>query len=365
MERLLFIAEAGVNHDGDIETALALVDAAARSGADIVKFQTFRSAQVATPAAAQAKYQTENIGRVETQRAMLSRLELSPEMHVAIAACCRENGIEFLSTAFDPALLRYLVNDLKMDRVKIPSGEVTNPRLLGAAADSGLPILLSTGMCTLADVRDALGMLAYFGMRGGDAIGSRSDFVAALDACAGRKWLEQRVTILHCVSEYPTALENANLRAISTLKAGFGLPVGYSDHTIGALAPLGAVALGATIIEKHITLDPSRPGPDHKSSLPVAELPHLIRSLRELHAALGDGEKVPTSGELETSRIVRRGVYSSRDLPEGHILTADDISLLRPATKIDARDLWSVVGRALPAAVRAGVPLDLENDGKS
>jgi N-acetylneuraminate synthase len=291
---------------------------------------------------------------------MLSRLELSPEMHIAIAARCREQGIEFLSTAFDPALLRYLVNDLKISRVKIPSGEITNPKLLGAAADSGLPILLSTGMCTLADVGDALGMLAYFGTRGGNAIGTRTDFVAALNECAGRKWLEQRVTILHCVSEYPTALEDANLRAISTLKVHFCLPVGYSDHTIGSLAPLGAVALGASVIEKHITLDTRRSGPDHKSSLPVAELPDLIKSLRELHASLGDGEKAPTLGEIETSQIVRRGVYSSRDLPKGHVLTADDICLLRPATKLDARDFWSIVGRTLPAAVRAGDAIDLE-----
>ena len=355
----MFIAEAGVNHDGDLDAALALVDAAAAAGADIIKFQTFKADRVAAPSAAQAAYQSANTGKVELQLDMLRRLELSESMHTAIAQRCREKGIEFLSTAFDPDLLRYLVETIGIARIKIPSGEVTNPLLLDYAASTGLPILLSTGMCTLDDIEDALGMLAFFGIQG--RRGTREDFRAAAKDANGSLWLAEHVTVLHCTSEYPTPLQQANISAITTLQARFGLPVGYSDHTLGSIAPLGAVALGATVIEKHVTLDQGRAGPDHKASLPVAELELLITDLRAMRATLGSGEKLPTALERHTMALVRRGVFAAHDLPAGCQLDQNDIVLLRPATALDARDFWSIVGKPLKASVRRGEPISLED----
>lgn len=359
--RIAIIAEAGVNHDGDLDSALALVDGAADAGADIVKFQTFRADKVAAGIATQADYQARNTGKVESQLDMLRRLELTHDMHLAIARRCKERNIEFLSTAFDPEMLNYLVAELGIKRIKIPSGEATNPLLLAAAATKNLPVLLSTGMCTMPDILEALGTLAFYALNGIDARGTRAEVCNTLRDLPAREWLKKSVTVLHCTSEYPTPLSDANLAAIGTLRNALDLPVGYSDHTLGFTAPLGAVALGATVIEKHVTLDCSREGPDHKASLAIAELPSLVAVLHDMHAALGTGIKEPTAAESKTRRIVRRGLFAKRDLTAGSVLSAEDIELLRPETTLDARDLWSVVGHALRSPIRAGEAIDLES----
>lgn len=356
--KVFVIAEAGVNHDGIVADALRLVDAAADVGADAVKFQTFRADDVATPSAPQADYQGQNLGRSENQAEMLRRLELSVDAHFKISERCKLRGIEFMSTAFDDSSLKFLISEIGLGRIKIPSGEITNPLLLAAAACAGLPIIVSTGMCTVEDVEDGLGMLAFFVANGRNARGGRSDFRAAFASYAGRTWMQKTVALLHCTSEYPTPIERANLHAIRTLSDHFGLTVGYSDHTLGQIAPLAAVALGARVIEKHITLSAERIGPDHKASMEIADFSKLVRDIRLLERALGDGSKRPTAAELSIRAIVRRGLFASRDLPAGHVIRPDDVQLLRPMTSIDARDYWSVVGRSLRTRCAKGSPIE-------
>ena len=285
---VFIIAEAGVNHNGDLETACQLVDAAVAAGADAVKFQTFKAENLVTRHAGKAAYQKVTTGADENQLAMLKRLELKYELHFQLLAYCQSKGIQFLSTAFDFESLDFLVRELGIETLKIPSGEITNGPFLLAHAQTGKQIILSTGMATLGEVETALGVLA-FGYLGALQPPSLTAFQQAYGSEQGQAVLREKVTLLHCTSEYPTPMENINLRAMDVLQQAFGLSVGYSDHSVGLVVPVAAAARGATVIEKHFTLDRTQQGPDHKVSLEPDELKAMVSGIRDVEKALGQG----------------------------------------------------------------------------
>ena len=342
--RTLIIAEAGVNHDGSLETALQLVDVAADAGADVVKFQTFRADLLATAGARKAEYQATNTGEGGSQLEMLRRLELSPEHHHVLAARCRERGIRFMSTGFDAGSLAFL-GTLAMPAVKIPSGDITCAPLLLQAARLRQPLIVSTGMSTLGDIEAALGVIAFGLLHDGEP-GGRADFAAAYASEAGRAALQGRVTLLHCVTQYPAPAAAVNLRAMDTLAAAFGLPVGYSDHTDGIEVALAAVARGAACIEKHFTLDRGRAGPDHAASLEPAQLREMVRAIRNIELALGQAIKAPAPAEIPNLAVARRSLVAARPIRRGEILQAADFAAKRPGTGISPMALWDFVGRA-------------------
>ena len=330
------IAEAGVNHNGDLALARRLVEAAAAAGADAVKFQTFRADDLASADAPKAAYQAENDG-AGSQRQMLERLELSSEQHHALADHCRQCGISFLSTAFGVRELELLL-ELGIGAIKVPSGEVTHRPLLEVmattAAGRQLPVYLSTGMCNLGEVEDALKVF--------------------LDAGVPRA----QVTLLHCLSAYPAPEDQLNLRALTTLANAFGCPVGYSDHTLGLTAPVAAVALGAVVIEKHLTLDANLPGPDHRASLEPQPFAAMVDAIRSCERMLGDGIKQPQPVELNTRQVARRSVRAAQALQAGQILTAADLICQRPADGLSPMRIPQLLGRPASRAYHAGEPID-------
>lgn len=328
------IAEAGVNHDGDVEKALRLVDVAAEAGADWVKFQTFSADRLVTKSARKAQYQEAATGASETQYAMLKRLELSESGHVAVRDRARKLGIGFLSTAFDEQAVLFLA-DLGVTLWKVPSGELTNHAFLRFLGRRHEPMILSTGMATLGEVEDALRIVQDAGC--------------------------DDVTVLHCTSSYPASFRDVNLKAMATLRSAFGVPVGYSDHTLGIEVAVAAAALGASVIEKHFTLDPSAPGPDHAASLAPGELKAMVAAVRNVVLSLGDGIKQPTAVEREVARAARRSVVAAGALPAGHVLTAADLQVRRPGTGLAPSWLEAVIGRTLRTAVDEGQPLGLEH----
>lgn len=341
------IAEAGVNHNGDMGIALDLVDAAAAAGVDYVKFQTFKADRLASGLAPKAGYQERTTGQGESQLDMLRRLEMSDDMHQAVMTRCVEKGVRFLSTAGETESLRYLAEGLRLDTIKLGSGELTNAPLLLAAARTPARLMLSTGMGTLAEVEEALGVLA-FGMMNAAAPTTRRDFADALLDPAAWQALQRRVMLLHCTTEYPAAIDDTNLRAMDTMAAAFGLPVGYSDHTEGNAMSIAAVARGAAIIEKHFTLDRGMEGPDHAASIEPDELVALVRDIRAVERGLGSGIKQPGAVEIQNRTVVRRSVLTTRPVAAGTWLTADDLTVKRPGNGISAMDLWDCIGR--PAA---------------
>jgi N-acetylneuraminate synthase/N,N'-diacetyllegionaminate synthase len=331
------IAEAGVNHNGDVAMALALCDAAKAAGADAVKFQSFRATDLVVRGAPTAEYQSRQTGELD-QFAMLEKLELSEGQHEQIRDHCARIGIEFFSTPFSVSAVDMLVR-LGVRRIKLSSGELTHRPLVEHAAATHLPLLLSTGMATLDETAEAL------------------DWVRA-----ARGHLRD-VTVLHCTSAYPAADSTLNLRALQHMAAALGLPVGYSDHSLGVEAALAAVALGATVIEKHLTLDRALPGPDHAASLDPTGFLQMVQGIRRVEAMLGDGVKGPSSEERDTARVARRSVVVLTDLPAGATLQAGHLACRRPGTGIAPRDLVLLPGRRLRHAVREGTVLqwsDLE-----
>jgi N,N'-diacetyllegionaminate synthase len=320
MSPVLIIAEAGVNHDGVLADAHALVDAAADAGADVVKFQSFRAERLVTAAARKAAYQVRTTGSDDPQLAMLRALELSPEAHHALATHAAERGIAFLSSAFDSESLDFLAT-LHPSAVKVPSGELTNLPYLRHVARFGLPVILSTGMATLGEVETALDALE----RGG---------------CA-----RAAITLLHCTTEYPAPMLDVNLRAMVVMQRAFGVRVGYSDHTAGIEVPVAAVALGATVIEKHLTLDCSRHGPDHAASLEPRDFAQMVRAIRNVERALGDGVKRPTASEYGNRAVARRSIVAARHIAAGEVFGDDNLTVKRPGTGLSPM-LWdTVVGR--------------------
>lgn len=329
--RCYVIAEAGVNHNGSMDLALQLVDAAAEAGADAVKFQTFRAETLVGAGVGKAEYQQRATGSGD-QRAMLKSLELSYDDHALLCERCRTRGIEFLSTPFDEDAVEFLVG-LGMRRIKIASGELTNRPFIELVASKGLPVMLSTGMAELEEVAEAIEWIRR-----------------ARPAAIG----DNSLVLLHCTSNYPTALVDVNLRAMSTMARTFGVAVGYSDHTAGIdVAPM-AVALGAEVIEKHFTLDRTLPGPDHMASLEVPELRTMIESIRSAELVLGDGIKAPRPSEFAVRDLVRRSVAARRELPAGHVLDRADLTCMRPGMGIAPKALDTVVGRVLRRSVQAG-----------
>tara|TARA_R110001599_G_scaffold135013_1_gene313259 strand:- start:67 stop:1146 length:1080 start_codon:yes stop_codon:yes gene_type:complete len=355
--RTLIIAEAGVNHNGDMDMAMELIDRAAEAGADMVKFQSFRAVKLATASAPKAAYQTAQTDASESQLEMLTRLELSVVDHQQLIDHCAARDIAFLSTPFDPDSLRLLVETFKLGRIKLGSGELINAPLLLDVGHSGADVILSTGMGTLSEVEQALGILG-FAMRDRDQPPSRDAFSAALWDQDVWALLRARVTLLHCTTEYPAKVEDTNLRAMDTMAQAFDLPVGYSDHTEGNAISLAAVARGARVIEKHFTLDCTLPGPDHAASVEPAALADLVRDIRRVEASLGTGIKQPGVAEQANRLIVRKCLVAARDLPAGHVLGVDDIALMRPGTGHPPIALWDRIGTTLVRAHKAGDVLE-------
>lgn len=351
MQKVYVIAEAGVNHNGDLDLARRLVDCAAEAGADAVKFQTFDARKLATRTAPKASYQQRTTDAAESQFEMLRKLELPRAWHADLQQRAQARGIEFLSTAFDSGSLDFL-EGLDMPFYKVPSGELTNGPLLWQFARQRRPLVVSTGMATLSEVEQALAVIAH-------AFNSELEPANEVDLWRGwsqpawRDSLRGRVTLLHCTSQYPTPMHEVNLKAMDTL-AAFGLPVGYSDHTEGILIPLAAVARGATLIEKHFTLDRSMPGPDHRASLEPDELALMIRQIRDLQAAMGDGAKCPQLSEWNTRQAARQQVVAARDIAAGTVLARHDLTTARSGGGVPAMALWGLVGTTAGQDVAAG-----------
>jgi N,N'-diacetyllegionaminate synthase len=319
-QRTLVIAEAGVNHNGSLQLAKQLVDAAATAGADVVKFQTFQANQLATERAEQAAYQQQALGQTQSQQAMLQQLELKPEQHGKLIEYCQQQDIEFFSTAFDPPSIELLVS-LQLKRWKIPSGEITNLPYLRQIGAMGQSVILSTGMANLGEIEAALAVLEQAGTP------------------------RSQITVLHCTTEYPAPPEEVNLRAMQTIAQAFGVAVGYSDHTEGIAVPIAAVAMGATVIEKHLTLDRNLPGPDHKASLEPDDFAAMVRSIRTVEQALGDGIKRPTSSEQANLPVVRKSLVAARPIRAGELFSEASLTAKRPGTGISPMQWDAWIGR--------------------
>jgi N-acetylneuraminate synthase len=316
MHPTYIIAEAGVNHNGSLERALAMIDTAAEAGADAVKFQTFQSEAVISRYAPKAEYQVRTTGESESQLEMVKKLELDFSAHEQILQRCQARHIQFLSTPFDLPSVEMLVKSLGLHRIKVASGEITNAPLLLCVAQSGASVILSTGMSTLGDVEQALGVLAfgYLGCKGDCSI---AGFRAAFQSAEGQRLLQEKVVLLHCTTEYPAPFGDVNLRAMDTLAAAFGLPVGLSDHTTGFSVPVAATARGAVVIEKHFTLDRNLAGPDHKASLEPQELAAMIQAVREVELALGSARKLAANSEIKNQVIARKSLVAAARIRAG------------------------------------------------
>lgn len=349
------IAEAGVNHNGSLQIALEMVDVAAEVGADAVKFQTFSADRLASTSARKADYQSANTGS-GTQLEMLRQLELSAGDHHEIFKRCEERKIAFMSTAFDSESQKFL-SQFAMPATKIPSGDVTAAPLVLEAATMGRPIIMSTGMCTLGEVEEALGVIA-FGLTTPAATPSAIAFSQAYSSIEGRAALENWVTLLHCVTDYPAQVEDVNLRAIDVLRTAFGLPVGYSDHTLGIAVALAAVGRGAVVLEKHFTLDRQMDGPDHRASLEPSELRELVAGVRAIDSALGFARKQPAAAELRNRVAARRSLVASRAIRRGEIFDAASISLKRPGHGKRPMDYWRILGSVAARDYSADEVLD-------
>lgn len=318
MKHVLIIGEAGVNHNGSMEIAKQLIDAAAMAGVDYVKFQTFKAEKLVTKEAKQAEYQQRN-AMDDSQYAMLKKLELSEAQHEELIAYCKEKGVKFLSTAFDMESVEYL-HSLHLGLWKIPSGEITNYPYLKKIAQYGEPVIMSTGMCEMEDVRNAVEVLCKHGLK------------------------KEQITVLHCNTEYPTPMQDVNLKAMQEIKNAIEVKVGYSDHTQGIEVPIAAVALGAVVIEKHFTLDRTLPGPDHKASLEPNELKAMVDAIRNIEQALGDGVKHVSESERKNMAIARKSIVAARYIKQGEVFSEDNLCVKRPGNGISPMRWEDVIG---------------------
>lgn len=319
MSKVYIIAEAGVNHNGSLDIAKKLVDEAKKSGADCIKFQTFIAENIISKNAKQAKYQTKNIGKEQSQLEMIKKLELSFEDFKQLNNYCIEKNIDFLSTAFDLESIDFL-ESLGMNTWKIPSGEITNLPYLIKIAKLKKKVILSTGMSTMQEIEDAVNIFKEYGTND--------------------------ITILHCTTQYPTLFEDVNLNAMLSIKEKFGYDVGYSDHTKGIEVPIAAVALGATVIEKHFTLDNNMIGPDHKASLQADELKKMVESIRNIELSLGDGRKVVANSEKENMSIARKSIVAKKSIRKGQLLSEENITVKRPGDGISPMKWFDILGTA-------------------
>jgi N,N'-diacetyllegionaminate synthase len=332
--KTVIIAEAGVNHNGDISLARQLVDAAAEAGADRVKFQTFSADKLVTPDAKKAGYQNQTSNVDESQHAMIRRLELTREMHEVLIEHCKSRGVHFFSTGFDPESIDLLV-ELGQDSFKIPSGEITNLPYLRHIGQYERPVILSTGMATMDEIEAALDILMHAGTP------------------------RELVTVLHCNTEYPTPMTDVNLLAMLTIRETFGVQVGYSDHTLGVEVAIAAVALGATVIEKHFTLDRKLPGPDHKASLEPDELKAMVNSIRNIEKAMGDGVKRPSSSEVKNKPIARKSLVAACAILEGEVFSENNLSVKRPGNGLSPMRWDEILGRKAPRGFEADELIEL------
>lgn len=316
--KTFIIAEAGVNHNGSIDVAIKMIDAAKEAGADCIKFQTFKAKDLVSGLASKAEYQKKQTKKGESQLSMLQKLELSHEDFSLLDQHCKKQDIIFLSTPFDLRSIEFL-QTLNMKHWKIPSGEITNLPYLIKIAQTHMPVILSTGMSTLVEIDDALKVLREFG--------------------------SGEVTLLHCTTEYPAPFSEVNLHAMETLRKTFNLDVGYSDHTTGIEIPIAAVALGATVIEKHFTLDREMEGPDHKASLEPDELKSMVSAIRNIEISLGSGEKEPSPSEIKNIPIARKSITASRDIKKGEPFSVDNITTKRPGNGISPMQWFEVLGK--------------------
>ncbi len=339
--RTYIIAEAGVNHNGSLKMARKLVEAAAAAGADAVKFQTFTADRLLSRLAPKADYQIRTTAAGESQHDMLRKLELDEHAHEVLIAQCKICRIAFLSTPFDLESVDLLAGRFDLSCIKIPSGDITNAPLLLKIARTGKPAILSTGMSTLGEVEEALGVLAFGYL--GSSEPSIAGFRTAYSSARGQAILKDRVTLLHCTSEYPAPPEDVNLTAMDTLQNAFGLPVGYSDHTQGIIVPIAAVARGAVVIEKHFTLDRTLRGPDHKASLEPDDLVQLVAAIRVVEQALGSGRKHPAPSELKNMRVARKSLMAACEIASGELFTSENISVKRPGTGLSPMQYWDLL----------------------
>ena len=317
--KVIIIAEAGVNHNGDMELAKKLIDVAADARVDFVKFQTFKADKIVTQSAEKAEYQKNATGTTESQYEMLKKLELTDAMHHELFEYCQKSSVQFLSTGFDIESVDFLLS-LGQKLIKVPSGEITNLPYLRHIGSRQLPVILSTGMSTMGEVGDALAVLTAAGLT------------------------KEIITVLHCTTEYPTPMEKVNLRAMQSIQDTFGVAVGYSDHTIGIGVSVAAVALGATVIEKHFTLDKNLSGPDHKASLNPEELHALVIGIRNLETALGSSTKSPTAGELSNRSAARKSIVASRTIQVGDVFSENNVTTKRPGTGLSPMNWDRLIG---------------------
>lgn len=341
--KITIIAEAGVNHNGSIELAKELIDIAAESGADAVKFQTYITDDVLIKSTPLVKYQLTSCGEV-SQYDLIKSLELRHDDFVNLKDYCITRNIEFLSTPFDVKSLLFLVNDLSMSHIKIASNEITNGPLLFAAAKTGKPIILSTGMSNIREIHDALALIAFGYIGTADTV-SENALKTAYESKIGKTALEVNVSLLHCTSEYPAEFRNINLNAINTLRDCFHLAIGYSDHTRGIEIPIAAAAMGVTIIEKHFTKSRKLEGPDHQASLEPHELKKMIRSIRNVEIAMGDGKKLPAECELENMKIMRRSLVAKARINCGEAFSSSNLTTKQPGIGISPMKYWQYLGK--------------------
>ncbi len=345
MSKTLIIAEAGVNHNGSEELAFKLVDVAKASGVDIIKFQTFVTDSLVTENAEQAHYQQENMGIDQSQYQMLKKLELSFASHKAIKNYCDKQGVEYLSTAFDSESLAFLVDELKLTRLKIPSGELTNTPFVLEHALTGCDIILSTGMAELEEVEFALSVIAFGYLNQNNNIQpNTAEFKKAYVSKEGQRYLKEKVVVLHCTTEYPAPFNEVNLNAMKLMHDEFNLPIGYSDHTAGTVVATAAVAKGATIIEKHFTLNQQMKGPDHKASIEPNELAQMVKDIRSVELALGQAVKKPTPSEQKNKAVARKSIVARGRIKKGQILSASNLAILRPGSGISPTQYYDILG---------------------
>lgn len=335
MKRTLIIAEAGVNHNGSIDMAMQLIDAAADAGVDYVKFQTFKAENLVTKSATKAEYQQRNIGNGDnSQYAMLKKLELSSQQHYELIEYCKKRGVKFLSTAFDFESIDFLAS-LHLGLWKIPSGEITNYPYLKKIAGYHEPVILSTGMSTMEEIEAAIAVITKFGVQ------------------------KDQITVLHCNTEYPTPMSDVNLAAMHDIRRRLGVTVGYSDHTQGIEVPIAAVALGAEIIEKHFTLNRTLPGPDHKASLEPAELIAMVSAVRNIEQAIGNSHKAVSVSESKNKVIARKSIVAAKNICKGEIFTEDNLTVKRPGNGVNPMRWEEVMGQKAIHDFQVDEPINL------
>tara|TARA_B100000925_G_scaffold282956_1_gene256347 strand:- start:5059 stop:6132 length:1074 start_codon:yes stop_codon:yes gene_type:complete len=342
-KKAFIVAEAGVNHNGSISKAMDLIDVAAYSGADAVKFQTFKAENFVTKRADMAKYQKKNTQKKESQFQMLKNLELNYKDYFKIKKRCKQKKIKFLSTAFDQESLNFLVKKLKLDELKIPSGEITNGPYLLSHAKLKKKMIVSTGMSNMNEIETSLGVIAFGLLK--KKWPSLSNFRAAYRSAEGKRVLYKYVTLLHCTSNYPADLDEINLNAMIEMKKKFKLPVGYSDHSKGVLVSIAACAMGATYIEKHFTLDKKLSGPDHLASLEPDELKLMIDTIRNIEIVKGKNIKQPQKSEIMNQKIARRSIVALRKIKKGEVFNEKNIGIKRPATGKNPMEYWNLIGK--------------------